>query len=206
MIKHYSLKILQKAMNAALSLDDTMPAKLDAFSGKVIALVIVPLQVKIFITFQNQSIILNEDYTQGQPDTTIESSPLGLIRLSLLPVSKARSLFHDEVVITGDIQLGQQIKQLFDGIDIDWEGHIARLTGDVIAYQIGSVFRRGMDFHRQVTSSLTENVKEYVQEELKVLPSAEEARDVSEDIEELAQTVERLQAQINWLMSNHEKR
>ena len=49
-------------------------------------------------------------------------------------------------------------------------------------------------------------MKEYVQEELKVLPSAEEVRDVSEDIEELAQTVERLQAQINWLMSNHEKR
>ena len=85
------------------------------------------MQVKIFITFQNRSIILNEEYTQGQPDTTIESSPLGLIRLSLLPVSKARSLFHDEVVITGDIQLGQQIKKLFDAIDIDWEGHIARL-------------------------------------------------------------------------------
>lgn len=205
MIKHYSLKILEKALNKALALDDTMPAKFDAFAGKVIALVIVPLRAEIFITFENHSIILLDVCPRGQPDTTIESSPLGLIRLSLLPVSKARSLFHDEVVITGDIQLGQRIKQLFDTIDIDWEGHIARFTGDVIAYQIGSVFRRGRDFHRQVAHALTENAKEYVQEELKILPSAEEVRDVFEDIEILAQKVERLEAQMHWLMSQYEK-
>ena len=44
--------------------------------------------------------------------------------------------------MTGDVELGQQVKTLFDEIDIDWEGHLARFTGDVVAFQVGSLFRQ----------------------------------------------------------------
>ncbi|MCK1850929.1 YihY/virulence factor BrkB family protein, partial [Legionella pneumophila] len=31
-------------------------------------------------------------------------------------------------------------------IDIDWEGHLAHFTGDVVAHQIGSFVRKGLEF------------------------------------------------------------
>jgi ubiquinone biosynthesis protein UbiJ len=205
MIKHYSLKILQKAINKAVALDDSMPAQFEPLAGKVIELLIVPLQVKFFITFQQREIILWDQY-DGLPDTVIQSSPLGLIRLSLLPVSKARSLFHDEIQLTGDIELGQQVKKIFDGMDIDWEGHLAHFTGDVVAYQFGSLFRRGLALKQQITDSFCDNVGEYLQEELRMLPPAEEISDFFDDIDRIAQDTERLEAQINWLNAAHENR
>lgn len=198
MIKQYSLNVLQKALNKAIGLDDSMPAKLLLLEGKIIQIIILPLQVHFFITFIAGELVLIEKAASA-PDTVIESSPLGLIRLSLLPVSKARSLFHDDVKLSGDVELGQQIKKLFDELDIDWEGHIAHFTGDVVAYQIGSLVRRGRAFKNDVSRSLCNNVTEYLHEELRSFPPKEELNDFYDDVDELTDDTERLAAQINGL-------
>ena len=138
---------------------------------------------------------------EGQADTIIHSNPIGLIRLSLLPASKARSLFNDKIRMSGDIELGQQVKKLFDDMDIDWEGHLAHFTGDVVAHQIGSFVRKGMEFKKQFSHSMRHNMTEYLQEELRVFPSRNELDDFFNDVDELSLNVERLQAHINQLMS-----
>lgn len=52
MIKKYSLKVLQKAINLALSLDDTMPGKIAELDGKIIEIFIDTLGIKFFIEFK----------------------------------------------------------------------------------------------------------------------------------------------------------
>ena len=203
MIKEYSLLALQKAINQALKLDPSIPMKIQKFHGKVIELIISPLQANFFIKFEHQDIILCA-YHEGLVDTTIHSSPLGLIRLSLLPASKARSLFNDQIKITGDILLGQALKQLFDEIDIDWEGHLALFTGDVVAHSIGSLVRRGLAFKNQLQTSMQHHITEYLQEEIRVIPSAEEINDFFTDIDGLTLDVERIEARINYYLSRHE--
>jgi ubiquinone biosynthesis accessory factor UbiJ len=202
MLKKYSLKTLQKATNAALSLDEHMPEKLQALDSNVLKIMITPLNVHFFIRFANQEILLLENY-EGTPDTIIHSSPIGLIRLSLLPTSKARSLFNDKVHMSGDIELGQQVKQLFDQIDIDWEGHLAQFTGDVVAHQIGSLVRKGIHFKNHINESMRLNISEYLQEELSLVPSRNELDDFFNDIDALSLDVERLTAHINQLMSSN---
>jgi len=203
MLKKYSLIALQKAINHGLSLDENMPAKLQSLHDKVLEMVIAPLDTHFFIQFKNGELLLLDEY-QGEADTVIHSNPLGLIRLSLLPASKARSLFNDKIRMSGDIELGQQVKKIFDEIDIDWEGHLAQFTGDVVAHQIGSIFRKGLEFKQQISDSMRLNVTEYLQEELRVFPSRHEVEDFFNDIDALALDVERLQAHINQLMSTHE--
>ncbi|MFW2570122.1 ubiquinone biosynthesis accessory factor UbiJ [Legionella sp. 29fVS95] len=203
MIKKYSLKALQKAINHALALDDSMPAKIAALQGKVLEIIIAPLGVNFFIHFDQQQLELLADY-EGRPDTIIHSSPLGLIRLSFLPVSKARSLFNDKIRLSGDVELGQQVKKLFDELDIDWEGHLAHFTGDVVAHQLGSLVRHGLAFKKQLGESLRNNLTDYLQEELAAVPPREEIDDFFNDIDKLALDVERLQAHINQLMAGHE--
>ncbi|OGV50536.1 MAG: hypothetical protein A3F46_05375 [Legionellales bacterium RIFCSPHIGHO2_12_FULL_42_9] len=202
-IKKYSLKALQKTINAALALDYHIHAKLNHLHGKVIQLIIAPLNTHFFITFAHNQLILLSEYSQ-EPDTIIRSSPLGLIKLSCLPVSKARSLFNDDIEILGDTELGLQVKMLFDDLDIDWEGHLARFTGDVIAHQIGTWVRSGAAFHKKFSASMRDNITEYLQEELHILLSKEELHDFSNNIDILSQDVARLQAQINWLMTVYE--
>ena len=203
MLKKYSLKALQKAINKALLLDEHMPEKIQSLDGKTLEMIISPLNVNFFIHFKEGEIQLLDHY-EGLADTIIHSSPLGLIRLSLLPASQARSLFNDKIRMSGDTELGQQVKQLFDDMDIDWEGHLAHFTGDVVAHQIGSLVRKGIDFKNQFNDSMRQNVTEYLQEELAVLPSKNELDDFFTAVDELSLSVERLQAHVNHLISRHE--
>ncbi|WP_133129868.1 ubiquinone biosynthesis accessory factor UbiJ [Legionella yabuuchiae] len=204
MIKTYTLKGLQTAINHALSLDEASAARISALQGKVLKVIINPLKVSFFISFSGTKLQLH-DFPPSEVNTIIESSPLGLIRLSLLPASKVRSLFNDQIKLTGDTELGQQVKQLFDELDIDWEGHLAQFTGDVVAYQLGSFIRKGQEFTAYVSSSMQQNLTEYLQEEVKCFPPAEEVEDFCKDVDELLLDVERLTAQVNQLMADHEK-
>lgn len=201
MLKKYSLKALQTAINQALNLDEHMPEKLQALNDKVIEMIISPLNVNFYIQFQDSQMLLLDEY-EGTPDTIIHSNPIGLIRLSLLPASKARSLFNDKIRMSGDIELGQKVKKLFDELDIDWEGHLAHFTGDVVAHQIGSFLRKGMEIKKQFSTSMQLNMTEFLQEELRVVPSKNELDDFFNDVDELRLSVERLQAHIHQLMNS----
>lgn len=204
MIIKYSLKALEKAINHALSLDPSSGLKLQKLEGKMIKIIINPLNIHFYIYMHNKALLLLE-HSENNPDTVIQSSPLGLIRLSLLPSSKVRSLFNDKIHISGDLELGQDIKKLFDHLDIDWEGHLAQFTGDVVAHQIGNMFRKGRDISRHIQTSLHDNISEYLQQETKLLPSREELNDFFNDIDDLSLRVERLQAHLNQLKSHYEK-
>ncbi|KTD72324.1 ubiquinone biosynthesis accessory factor UbiJ [Legionella tucsonensis] len=203
MLKKYSLKALQIAINKAARLDEHMPAKLKALDNKTLEMIISPLNVNFFILFKDGEIILLDNYDR-EADTIIHSNPIGLIRLSLLPASKARSLFNDKIRMTGDTELGQQVKKLFDEMDIDWEGHLAHFTGDVVAHQIGSFVRKGMAFKKRLDDSMRQNMSEYLQEELRLFPTKYELEDFFVEVDELSLSVERLQAHLNQLISRHE--
>ena len=203
MIKKYSLKALQQAINYALALDDTMPKKMAALHGKVLEIIVTPLGVNFFISFEHEQLLLLDQVT-GHPDTIIHSSPLGLIRLSFLPASRARSLFNDKIRMSGDIELGQEVKKLFDDLDIDWEGHLALFTGDVIAYQLGSIVKQGLAYQRQLRDTVRTNVNDYLHEEIRLFPPREELSDFYNDVDRLSMDVERLEAQVNLLMATHE--
>jgi ubiquinone biosynthesis accessory factor UbiJ len=203
MIKQYSLNALQKAMQHALALDPAMPDKIKALSPKVLQIVIRPLDIYFFMQFTPAGIILLPEY-EKTPDTVIHSSPLGLIRLSLLPASKVRSLFNDQIRITGDTALGQAVKQLFDDLDIDWEAHLAHFTGDVVAHQMGRFVRRGQQLKQSLHTSLQQNLGEYIQEEASLSPPREAVADFMNDVDALALDVERLTAHINHYVARHE--
>jgi ubiquinone biosynthesis protein UbiJ len=196
MIKQYTLTALEAALNQALALDEDFPAKIKPLVGKIIRLNVKPLGLYFFMQFFSKGIKLTTECAQ-EADTIIESSPLGLIRLSVLPVSKVRSLFNDHIQMTGNVEIGQAIKKMFDEIQIDWEGHLARLTGDMVAYRIGSWVRQGIALGKNVRHSLQENLGEYLQEELRSTPPREELDDFFKDVDELALDVERLEAHIH---------
>lgn len=201
MIKKYSLLTLEKAINHALSLDAHTLSKIEKLDGKKLEVIVAPLGINFYICFEGKILKL-KDNIDGKADTTIYSSPLGLIRLSFLPASKARSLFNDKIRLSGDVELGNEVKRLFDELDIDWEGHLAQFTGDVVAHQLGSFARKTLAFKNHFSHSLRNSLTDYLQEELTLFPPREEINDFFDDIDELSLRVERLQAKMNQLMAS----
>ena len=195
MIKKYSLMALQTAINQALKLDLNMPEKISALHGKVVKIMIAPFNIDFYLGFSEQQIQLMDEW-DGVVNTVIESSPWGFMRLSLLPAAKARTLFNNQVTISGDVGLGQAIKQLFDGVDIDWQSHLATLTGDVFAHQVSQLVAQGKAYQQQVTSSLQATLSDYLHEELRWFPPEEEIRDFFADVDTLALQLERIEARM----------
>ena len=196
MIKDYPLSLLQQAINKALHLDACLAEKIAPLQGKLIQLIISPLDVHFFIEFTTQGLQLTANAAR-KADTIIHSSPLGFLRLSTTPVAKTRALFNHEVTIQGDLELGLQVKQLFNNLDFDWEGQLVPFTGDVLAHRIGRLVRGGVERMQAIKSSLSQQCTEYLHEELRFFPPPEEVSDFFADIDALSLTVERLEARLN---------
>jgi ubiquinone biosynthesis accessory factor UbiJ len=192
MIKLYSLRMLESAINAALKLDETYLNKIATLDGKVLQLVVTPLQLTFYIHFTIKGIILLQ--SSEHSDAIIYSSPIGLIRLSFLPASRARSLFNDGIRIEGEVAFAQAVKALFDGLELDWEGHLAQFTGDMVAHGIGACFRKAQRFAEHAHSSFNFQASSYLHEEL---PSPEEISDFCDAVDELKLDIERLEAKVN---------
>lgn len=195
MIRELTLRTLEQAIQSALALDEQSVTRLAALDGKTLALVILPLGVRFFIEFTDHNLFV-KPHTSHAPDCTIQSSPMGLVRLSLLPASKARSLFNDEIKMEGDAEFGEAVKALFDDLDIDWEGHLAYFTGDVVAQQIGNVVRKGLSFTEHIKNSLKNQFGDFFKEELRVAPGQEELRDFFDDVDSIRADIERLEAKV----------
>lgn len=204
MLKKISLQALQYAINQAISLDHFTLERLKKLDGKLIEIVILPLHVHFYIHFEQSKIeLLHESIRQA--DTIIHTSPLGLIRISFLPSSKMRSLFNDHIQISGDIQLGQELKEIFDKIDIDWEGHLAHFTGDVVAYHVGKVFRKGKKIQEKYVQSLKFQAKEFILHEQLLAPTQPELEEFYRHVDDIRLRTERLIAHVHYLMAENEK-
>lgn len=198
-----SLQTLQFAIQQAIGLDPNVSHQLLSLNYKIIEVVVLPLHVHFYMVIEHGTIYLKSQVSQS-PDTIIHSSPLGLIRLSILPASKTRSLFNDDIQISGDIGLGQDLKRIFDSMQIDWEGHLAFFTGDVVAHHVGKIFKKSKELGKQYAHHLKKNTQDYLVHDLKTVPSKQELEQFYADVDELRLRSERISAHLHYLMTNYE--
>ena len=197
-MKHVLLPVLQKALNRYLALDPESAVRLRALRGKV-----VTIELKIFpplifsLLFKDNEIEILSDLSE-QPDLIIRGMPLSLLRLSVSD-DKRKHFFGDDVTLEGNLELGQQVTDLFDQLEIDWEEYASRWVGDVSAHQLGRVVRDVKNFAERLRESLSRNINEYVHEEAELFPSEEALQDFFADVDTLRMDVDRLEARIENL-------
>jgi len=88
-----------------------------------------------------------------------------------------------------------------DEMDIDWEEQLSKLTGDFIAHQLGNAARQAGKILQHGRNTLEQDIGEYLQEELRVLPSRIETLNFSTDVSRISMDVERLQARVKRLQN-----
>ncbi|MFA5627213.1 MAG: SCP2 sterol-binding domain-containing protein [Thiohalomonadaceae bacterium] len=196
------LALLEAAINTALIMDPETKARLAALEGKVIAIDLQGLDVNIFFLPGEHGFRLMGHY-EGEPDTCLRGRPLALLRLK--QARAGEGLFSGDVQITGDIELGQRIQRILGGLDIDWEEHLSRLTGDVLAHQIGNGVRGLLHWGQQTMSNLQASLVDYAQYERRDLPVSWEVDEFLADVDELRSAVDRLTARLVRLEQKFKK-
>lgn len=197
MLKVAALATLEQAVNAALALDPRSVERLTRLADRVIALELNGLNLRLFMQPTREgSLRVMGDYA-GHIDTTLRGAPFALLRMS--SGRTGEGLFSGEVEIIGDVELGQRFQRLFETIDIDWEEHIARLTGDIIAHQIGNTLRGLFDWGRRAGDHLGHDVADYLQEETESLPLPWEVEEFNRDVDALRSDVDRIEARLKRL-------
>src|SRR3989344_8250035 len=133
-------KTFQNALNRYLVLDPESKSRLHALYGKTVAIELLGLGLHFHLAFTSQEIKLNMN-AATKPDTTIKGTPFSILHMSLAR-DERKKFFAEDVIIEGNIELGQKVIDLFDSLEIDWEEYASHWIGDVPAHQLGRFIKK----------------------------------------------------------------
>ena len=185
---------LEAMLNQAIRLDPEAAARLTPLHGQVIKLELAGLGLSIFLVPDPSGIQLLSDL-EGEPDCILRGTPLDLARMRSSRDS-ADQLFSGAVEIEGDSGAAHQFGEFLSSLEIDWEEQLSHLTGDVIAHEIGNLSRDITHWGDKLRNTFGLNLQEYLQEELRLLPSRYEIEPFLNDVDQLRDDVERLAARV----------
>jgi len=188
---------LENGINQFLDLDPYAKSNLSGLAGKIIAIEFTDIKLKIYLFPTTEKIIMSKDYT-GEAHTVIQASSLALLNMGIRPNAED-SFFSGDVVIIGDLELGQKFRDFMGSMDVDWEEQLSHVTGDVIAHKLGDVVRQGLSWGKQTIQTLAMDTAEYMQYENHSVPDKTELNQFLADVDLIRADVDRLQARIRYV-------
>ncbi len=191
---------LETALDRYLAQDPEIAAHLAPLTGKVLAVEVRGLDLIFYLLPIGNRIRVHSHYA-AEPDARLRGAPLSLARLVLSEQGR-RTLFSGAVQLEGDTELGQQLQDILHTVDIDWEELLARLTGDVVAHQVGNAARGAHQWAGKARGSLTLDLADYLHEESRQLPARGEVERFVADVDTLRSDIERLAARIKRIDDN----
>ncbi len=197
-IPAWVLSVAEASINRYLHLDAETPARLARLAGKVIAVELRDFHACIYIGVDTQGLRFTDEHA-GVVDVRLRGNALALARLGLS--NNNETLFSGAVEVEGDQQVALQWQEMWRSVDIDWEGLLAQLTGDVVAHQAGTAVRRLFRYGTKTTQNLTRDIAEYWQEERPELPAPAQMEAFLAGVDTLCADVERLEARVRRLQS-----
>ena len=193
--------IFEAALNRYLALDPDSQHQLAALSGKAVAIELTDLGWEWVLLAETDTLRVHSTY-EGPVAARLRGSSSALLHMGA--GAGSRTAFSSGTVeFNGDVELGQRIKALFDDIEIDWEEQLSKVTGDVVAHNIGHAVRRTRAWGKQTLNTLGQDFAEYQQEEARNLPAANEVAEflsavdtLRDDTARVSQRITRLQRQL----------
>lgn len=188
---------LESALNRYLELDPAVVESLARLHGRVIAFELVGVGEKLYLVPGQGRLQVLAEY-EGETDCLLRGTPLALTRMGDHRASSAQ-LFSGEVEISGDTELAHSFGKIIASMDVDWEEQLSRVTGDIIAHELGNLWRGARRWSRDSSRSLGMDIQEFLQEELRLLPLRTEIDAFLADVDSIRDDAERLQARFERL-------
>ena len=198
------LAAAEGTINAVLGLDPEGAARLSRVQGRVLLMELKGFGTRVYVVPGESRLLLSGAY-EAEADCTVRGSPAALLRMALAE-HREDSVFEGTVEIDGDNRVAQDLGEVFKGLDIDWEELLSKLVGDTVAHRIMRQARASGDWARQSGDTLTRDLREWLQEEGRILPSDDEMQAFLDGVDSIRDAVERLAARVERLAARFKPR
>ena len=181
-------------LNQLLKLEADLPVFLQPLQGHSLCAQITDWSLNILVVAHAQGFDVHVN-TDNQAEVTL-AAPL-LDWLALLRSDHATEILSRQTFdISGDTAVLQAFDLFAKQLNLDWEQTLAMLIGNVPAHLMTQPFRQIQQCLKQQDHLLREDIRDYLQQESRLLPCREELEDFFADIQTLRQDIDRLERQI----------
>ena len=167
----------------------------ERLDGKLIAIRVRDTALAGYFEISNSTLYLSTS-SEDEPDVVITGS---LVALALMAGEDA--IRDGSLDLTGDAATAQAFQQLLAHARPDIEEELSAIIGDTAAHGLGEMARAVGQWARQTRTIMGDNIREYLQEESRDVPSRYEVERFSKQVNRLRDDVDRLAARIGRLES-----
>jgi len=197
LFKRTALEGAETLINAALTKDPASKQALTKLEGQVFLVesTLPPLTVAIEPTATG---IQLHDNWDGNVTVTINGT---LIAMAAIAVNAKESISFSGtgVNVSGNLDTLHQLNKIMEDVDIDWEGALAEIIGDVPAHLIAKTVRNSVVIRQDIVTRASTGLVEVAQEEFNLTPSKNEFETIIPDIRQLSADADRLAARVKRL-------
>ena len=198
MLNHLLLASAESSINHLLQLDPATLQQLAKLSGQVLEVqCTTPLPFTWFVIPHAHGIQLASHW-EAEADCRLAAS---LAHLTLLATAKDKTpvLHNPAVELTGNTGFLMQLAEILQQLDLDWEYRLQQWIGPAASGVLGATVKRQHQWFKQTYSSLEQSAADYAAEEARFLVGQAEAEVRFDEISQLNQTLNRLEARLNQL-------
>lgn len=188
-----ALRPIELLINRGIGLSSTAQAMAAALDGKALDVRLDGTPLALRLTARDGQLRLS-GIGEGSAAATLAGSPLAMLRL--LGGDPQQLIREGEVRMTGDTDVANQFRDLLHMARPDLEDELAKLVGDPLAHQFGTLARGFADFGLRTAESVSRSFGEYFTEERRTLPTRTEAQEFFRDVDRVTNDVERAEARV----------
>ena len=194
----FPLSALEKALNHCLSLDPYVGRHLEILGGQSIEIALDDSSLSIIVTLGPDRVSIGPATNESTPDARLSGSIPAFVKM-FAEIREAKPVYGSAVSISGDVEVVQKLRRLLTELEIDWEEHLARWVGDGAAHGLGLVLKSVHAWARDTHRIFWLDLGEYLAEETRLLPRADEVASYLADVDEVRDEVERLSVRVTRL-------
>jgi ubiquinone biosynthesis protein UbiJ len=197
LFKRTALEGAEALINAALTKDPASKQALTKLEGQVFLVesTLPPLTIAIEPTATG---IQLHDNWDGNVAVTINGT---LIAMAAIAVNAKESISFSGtgVNVSGNLDTLHQLNKIMGDVDIDWEGALAEIIGDIPAHLVAKGIRNSAVIRKDIVTRASSGLVEVAQEEFNLTPSKNEFEAMIPDIRQLSADADRLAARVRRL-------
>lgn len=189
---------LERMANRALQYAPLTRLQLQKLQGKSFGIELQRPSFPLLISVTRKGLLF-QSHWEGSADVSIRGPAVALLRQLRQDDTTPAALMRGGIEIEGDQQLAQQFVKVLKDLDIDLESALGDLIGDVAAHQITEIARTGLDWLGRAGKTLLQQSRNFLAEERNVVITPRQHARFRDDVEELREDTDRLEARIRQL-------
>ena len=188
---------LEFAINRAVALDAGTREKIAKLDGRRIGVELKPLELALAITVDRDRLRVGPHW-ERERHLNLRASPASLLAFAMRG-SDDSVLPPGKVDISGDAELARQFEKIMRDFHPDFEEAFAQTFGDIRGVPIARVVSSAFAWTRDSAKSFALDAAEFVRDESRDAVAAAEAEQFFDDVDNLRERSDRLDARIRRL-------